>query len=299
MGKQHRIMIVDDERSNRKVLSDLLSDEFDIVLAKNAAQVFQRLNSEQAIDLILLDIMLPDMDGYEILKQMKNTEEQKDIPVIFITVLDSIEDEEKAFKTGAVDFITKPFHPSIVKARVQNQIKLIEQRRMLEEMAGIDGLTGINNRRNFDTIYQKEWQKAKRYHEPLSLIMMDVDFFKNYNDFYGHAAGDVVLKEIAKEIKNVLNRPEDAVARYGGEEFVVILPRTEKEGGLKIAEEMRQAIESLGIPHEKSSCSKVVTISLGGVTHRKEDTDPEVFLKQSDEMLYKAKSEGRNRVVWR
>jgi len=299
MEKQHRIMIVDDERSNRKVLSDLLSDEFDIVLAKNAAQVFRRLNSDQAIDLILLDIMLPDTDGYEILRKMKNTEEQKNIPVIFITVLDSIEDEEKAFKTGAVDFITKPFHPSIVKARVQNQIKLIEQRRMLEEMAGIDGLTGINNRRSFDTIYHKEWQKAIRYGEPLSLIMGDVDFFKNYNDLYGHAAGDVVLKEIAKVIKDVLKRPEDAVARYGGEEFVVILPRTEKKGAGKIAEEIRQAIESLAIPHEQSSCSKVVTISLGGVTHRKEDTDPEAFLNQSDKMLYKAKSEGRNRVVWR
>src|SRR6056297_3440198 len=299
MQKKYRILIVDDERSNRKVLSELLSDDFDIVLAKNASQAFQRLNGEQIIDLVLLDIMLPDMDGYEILKKMKNTEEQMDIPVIFITVLDSTEDEEKAFQLGAVDFITKPFHPSIVKLRVKNQIKLIEQKQMLEEMAGIDGLTGINNRRSFDTIYQKEWQKALRYHEPLSLIMIDVDFFKNYNDYYGHGAGDAVLKEIAKVINSQLNRPEDAVSRYGGEEFVVILPRTEKAAATKKAEEIRKAVESLAITHEKSDCADVVTISLGGVTHEQEDDNPEAFLKQSDEMLYKAKSEGRNRVVWR
>jgi len=277
----------------------LLSDDFDIVLAKNASQAFQRLNGEQIIDLVLLDIMLPDMDGYEILKKMKNTEEQMDIPVIFITVLDSTEDEEKAFQLGAVDFITKPFHPSIVKLRVKNQIKLIEQKQMLEEKAGIDGLTGIYNRRSFDTIYDKEWQKTTRYSEPLSLIMIDVDFFKNYNDFYGHGAGDAVLKEISKELKKQLNRPEDMVARYGGEEFVVVLPRTEKKWAMKKAEEIRKAVEDLAIQHEKSDCAEVVTISLGGVTHEKTDNNPEVFLKQSDEMLYKAKSGGRNRVVWR
>jgi len=299
MQKKYRILIVDDERSNRKVLSELLSEEFDVILAKNASQVFQRLNGEQVIDLVLLDIMLPDMDGYEILKRMKNNEDQKDIPVIFITVLDSTEDEEKAFQLGAVDFITKPFHPSIVKLRVKNQIKLIEQKQMLEEMAGIDGLTGINNRRSFDTIYQKEWQKILRYNDPLSLIMIDVDFFKNYNDYYGHGAGDAVLKEIAKVINNQLNRPEDAVSRYGGEEFVVILPRTEKTAATKKAEEIRKAVESLAITHEKSDCADVVTISLGGVTHEQEDDNPEAFLKQSDEMLYKAKSEGRNRVIWR
>jgi diguanylate cyclase (GGDEF)-like protein len=243
--------------------------------------------------------MLPDMDGYEIIKRMKNNDNQKDIPVIFITVLDSAEDEEKAFQLGAVDFITKPFHPSIVKLRVKNQINLIEQKQMLEEMAGIDGLTGINNRRSFDTIYQKEWQKILRYKDPLSLIMIDVDFFKNYNDFYGHGAGDAVLKEIAKAIKNQLNRPEDMVARYGGEEFVVVLPRTEKNGAMQKAEKIRKAVESLAITHEKSDCADVVTISLGGVTHEKEDGNPEAFLKQSDEMLYKAKSEGRNRVIWR
>ncbi|MEA1884931.1 MAG: diguanylate cyclase [Thermotogota bacterium] len=299
MQKKYRILIVDDERSNRKVLSELLADEFDIVLAKNATQAFQRLNGEQIIDLVLLDIMLPDMDGYEILKRMKNKDDQKDIPVIFITVLDSIEDEEKAFHLGAVDFITKPFHPSIVKLRVKNQIKLIEQKQMLEEMAGIDGLSGINNRRSFDTIYHKEWKKTLRYHEPLSLIMIDVDFFKNYNDFYGHGAGDAVLKEIAKVINNQLNRPEDAVSRYGGEEFVVILPRTEKSAATKKTEEIRKAVESLAITHEKSDCADVVTISLGGVTHEKDDDNPEAFLKQSDEMLYKAKSQGRNRVIWR
>lgn len=299
MPKKYRILIVDDERSNRKLLSELLSEEFDVVLAKNGSQVFQFLNGEQVIDLVLLDIMLPDMDGYEIIKRMKNNDNQKDIPVIFITVLDSAEDEEKAFQLGAVDFITKPFHPSIVKLRVKNQINLIEQKQMLEEMAGIDGLTGINNRRSFDTIYQKEWQKILRYKDPLSLIMIDVDFFKNYNDFYGHGAGDAVLKEIAKAIKNQLNRPEDMVARYGGEEFVVVLPRTEKNGAMQKAEKIRKAVESLAITHEKSDCADVVTISLGGVTHEKEDGNPEAFLKQSDEMLYKAKSEGRNRVIWR
>jgi len=299
MQKKYRILVVDDERSNRKVLSELLDEEFDIVLAKNAAQVFQRLDSQEKIDLVLLDIMLPDMDGYEILKKMKNNDDQKEIPVIFITVLDSAEDEERAFQLGAVDFITKPFHPSIVKLRVKNQIKLLEQKQMLEEMAGIDGLTGINNRRNFDTIYQKEWQKTRGYEEPLSLVMIDVDFFKNFNDLYGHGAGDLVLKAIAKAIEKSLNRPEDMVARYGGEEFVVVLPRTEKAGAMKKAQELRKSVEDLAIKHEKSDCADVVTISLGGVTYQSGDGDPQELLRQSDEMLYKAKSNGRNTVTWR
>ncbi|HPJ89355.1 MAG TPA: diguanylate cyclase [Thermotogota bacterium] len=300
MSKAHKILIVDDEKPNRKILSALLEDDFEIILAKDGKQVFERLRDNKDIDLIILDIMLPDMDGYDILKHIKNNEHLKEIPVIVISVLDSLENEEKGLKLGAVDYITKPFHPGIVQLRVKNHIKLIEQRQMLEDLVGIDGLTGINNRRSFDQLYSKQWRSSRRNGNPLSLIMIDVDSFKKYNDCYGHTAGDNVLKAISGMLSSTVKRPDDTISRYGGEEFVVTLPNTDMDGGKYIAEKLRKAVEDLQIPHEKSQTSAFVTISLGGVTsHPENDLDSAEFLKTSDQMLYLAKSEGKNRVVWR
>jgi diguanylate cyclase (GGDEF)-like protein len=299
MSKQHTILIVDDEKPNRKILSALLEDEFEIILAKDGKQVFERFRDNKKIDLIMLDLMLPDMNGYDILKHVKNNDRLRETPVIIISVLDSLESEEKGLKLGAVDYITKPFHPGIVQLRVKNHIKMIEQKQMLEDLVGIDGLTGINNRRRFDDLYSKQWRSCKRSGNPLSLIMIDVDSFKKYNDCYGHAAGDEVLKAISSALNNTIKRPDDTLSRYGGEEFIVTLPNTDKEGGLYIAEKMRKTIEDLKIPHEKSPTSDYVTISLGGVTsHIDDDTDSVELLKASDKMLYLAKENGKNCLRW-
>jgi diguanylate cyclase (GGDEF)-like protein len=299
MLKKHKILIVDDEKPNRKILSALLEDDFEIILAKDGKQVFERFRDNKNIDLVILDIMLPDMDGYEILKHMKNDECLRQIPVVIISVLDSLENEEKGLKLGAVDYITKPFHPGIVQLRVKNHIKLVEQRQMLEDLVGIDGLTGINNRRNFDQLYSKQWLSSKRSGSPLSLIMIDVDDFKKYNDAYGHAAGDAVLKAISNVLNSTINRPDDTISRYGGEEFVAILPNTDSDGAKFIAENLRSSVEALKIPHESSDTSDYVTISLGGITSNPEkNLTLAEFLKTSDQMLYLAKAAGKNCVRW-
>ena len=258
---KQRILIADDERINRKVLSGLLEENHDVIIAKNGEQVLRRVKEDLTIDLILLDIMMPEMDGYDVLKALKGNESTKDIPVIFITSLDSVDSEEKGLKLGASDYIAKPFHPAIVKLRVENHLKFVRQRKLLETLAGCDGLTGINNRRYFDETLQKEWSKIKRNNLPLSLVMIDVDFFKKYNDYYGHGAGDSVLKSVASTIVSKLLRPGDSAARYGGEEFALILPETDIEGALCVTEKIRISIEKLAILHEKSDVGDYLTIS--------------------------------------
>ncbi|MFA6808583.1 MAG: diguanylate cyclase [Eubacteriales bacterium] len=297
--ERYRILIADDERLNRMILSELLKENYEIIFANNGEQVLEQMDKDLNIELILLDIVMPGMDGYEVLKRLKEKEKTKDIPVIFITALNTLDSEEKGLKLGAVDYITKPFHPSIVKLRVANHLKLVQQHKLLENLIGIDGLTGIKNRRYLNAFLEKEWKRTLRSNSPLSLIMIDVDFFKKYNDYYGHAAGDHALKSVAKALSLVLKRPTDILARYGGEEFVVVLPDTKAYGARLLAEKIRASIEELKIPHDKSEVTKYLTISIGGVTYSDSDNSSKKLLDAADQMLYKAKNLGRNRVVWR
>ncbi len=175
-------------------------------------------------------------------------------------------DETKGFKLGAVDYITKPFHPPIVKARVEAHINLKLKTDMLEKLASLDGLTNIPNRRKFDEVIVTEWKRADRYKAPLSVILIDVDNFNQFNDNYGHAMGDVCLKKMANTLTACLKRPYDFIARYGGEEFIAVLPDADSEGVCTIGASMREAVEQLQIPHELSSTADNVTVSLGAVT---------------------------------
>lgn len=299
MEEKQKILIADDERINRKILSELLEEDHEVIIAKDGNQVIKRVENSDDIDLIILDIIMPNLDGYEVLKRLKESDNTKDIPVIFITGLRSMDDEEKGLKLGATDYIIKPFHPSIVKLRVENHLKFVRQRKLLENLVGRDSLTEIYNRRRFDEILTKEWGRAIRSNKPLSLIMIDVDYFKKYNDHYGHASGDVILKTVAKTIFDTLRRPADVVARYGGEEFVVILPETNIDGGKIIGEKIRAAVASLNIPHEKSEIADFISISLGGATISDNDLDENLLLKSADDMLYQAKGLGRNQLFWR
>lgn len=293
-----RILIVDDEKINLKVLADLLKDEYTPVLAKSGEQALQHAFGDFPPDLVLLDVVMPQMGGYEIIRHLKDTDKTKNIPVIFVTALKSIEDEEYGFKLGAVDYITKPFSSPIVKMRVRNHLRIVHQYKLLDQLAHLDGLTEISNRRRFDEVFQKEWARSARNKTPFSVAMVDVDFFKQYNDHYGHAMGDIALQKIAKALGHVLRRPADLIARYGGEEFVLLLPETDAAAAKVVAERGLEVITELNIPHRFSTAADTVTVSIGVTTiHRNEEILPQAFLEAADQNLYQAKKSGRNRVI--
>jgi diguanylate cyclase (GGDEF)-like protein len=293
-----RILIVDDEKMNLKVLADLLKEDYSPVLARSGEKALEHAFGDSPPDLILLDVVMPEMGGYEVIKQLKNSEKTNHIPVIFVTSLDSVLDEEHGLKLGAVDYITKPFSPPIVKIRVHNHLRIVHQYKLLDQLAYLDGLTEISNRRRFEEVYKREWARSSRSSAPFSLAMVDVDFFKPYNDHYGHAMGDRTLQKIAKALEDSLLRPADLIARYGGEEFVMMLPETDAFASKGVAERALQKIVELNIPHLYSQAADHVTVSIGLVTTQIEDSlTPQIFIAAADKNLYLAKENGRNRVV--
>ncbi len=291
------ILAVDDTPENLDVVKGLLSESY-IVKAATSGSMALRIVEKQRPDLILLDIMMPDMDGYEICRRLKSESETREIPVIFITALDGEADEEKGLSFGAADYITKPFRPVIVRLRVRNHLQLKLQRDRLESLTMTDGMTGIGNRRRFDQHLDEEWRRCSRMHIPLSAIMMDIDNFKAFNDNYGHNAGDDCIRNIAQTLATVPTRAGDLVTRYGGEEFACLLPGTDAEGALKIADRLLGAVNELAIPHAWSNVAGSVSISAGvGTMIPTHDGDSERLIKMADEMLYEAKNAGRNRVA--
>lgn len=291
------VLVVDDEPLNIKVLSQALSPWYRVKAATNGLDAIKIASSDDQPDLILLDIAMPAMTGYQVCEQLKSALNTKDIPVIFITARNSNEDEAYGLELGAVDYITKPFSLPIVMARIRNQLLLKIKTDMLEQLVSIDSLTELANRRRFDEVLDQEWRRCVRNKDPLSIIMIDVDFFKPLNDTYGHAAGDVCLKQIAQVLKTTMRRSSDTVARYGGEEFCAILPGISYRDALQLAETMRANVEQQQIPHPKSPLGPFVSISLGLATALpSNDHLPTALLVQADEMLYQAKMSGRNQV---
>lgn len=295
-GSKQRILIVDDMPTNIKILGEMLRTDYEITVATTGPKAL-KIAEEQPLDLILLDIMMPDMDGYAVCRELKTRSRTKNIPVIFITTKNESDDEVKGLELGAVDYITKPFHLPIVKARVRTHLDLKRKYDILEAMVSLDGLTEIPNRRSFDELLQMEWKRNMRGSKPLTLFMMDIDFFKQYNDHYGHTAGDDCLKLVAQALNGTLQRAGDLVARYGGEEFAALLPETDAISARALAERMRESVEALGIPHSTSLVADHVTISLGVVSMiPTSSTSPVTLIDAADAMLYKAKRSGRNRV---
>jgi len=297
--KESTILIVDDEPTNVQALAKLLKNDYRIQVAKNGEKALAIAQGSKQPDLILLDIQMEGMDGYEVCRQLKENPLTNSIPVIFVTGHNTVSDEEKGFKLGAVDYISKPFYPTIVRARVGTHMNLKIKTDLLEQISMLDGLTDIPNRRYFEEQFQKEGSRALRDKLPFSVIMMDIDHFKGFNDNYGHGAGDDCLRKVARALASTLSRPADIIARYGGEEFVALLPSTDSDGASKVAEDLRSAVESLAVAHEYSSAARVVTLSLGVATLGT-DGDGKMLselLKQSDDALYKAKAGGRNRFV--
>lgn len=295
MDEQQTILIVDDEGLNISTLSTCLKDKYRLLAAKNGKQALERLHANP-VDLVLLDIMMPEMDGYEVLRRMKNHDTTRDIPVIFITAKSEDQDETRGLQLGAVDYIKKPFYQPIVQIRVATHLELRMKNKMLAELASLDGLTNIPNRRKFDLEFETEWKRAHRDDTPLCLFMIDVDEFKAFNDNYGHAAGDECLKSIAHTLQLCTNRPGDFLGRYGGEEFVILLPNTRVEGARNVAQAALEAVRKTKTPHEYANTAPFVTISLGGaVVHpAQSDCTQADLLRNADQMLYQAKNRGRN-----
>jgi diguanylate cyclase (GGDEF)-like protein len=291
-----RLLVVDDQPANIQILYQILSNDYQVFMATSGAQALALCVARQP-DLVLLDLIMPDIDGYQVCQRLKEDAATRDIPVIFITAKTDESAEEMGFDYGAVDFISKPINPRIVKARVKTHLMLKAQSDLLRSWAYLDGLTGVHNRRFFDERVNAEMGRAIRNQTALSLIMLDVDFFKRYNDHYGHQAGDDCLRRVASTLKNSLMRAGDHVARYGGEEFVCLLPDTDYTGAMQLAEAIRNEIRGLQIEHAESSVAPYVTVSLGvGCKPANLHGSAMTLISLADTQLYKAKEQGRNRI---
>jgi diguanylate cyclase (GGDEF)-like protein len=321
-----KILIVDDSPDERVLIKSILKSAgySELLSAESSLDAFKQLGMENKasiyseIDLILIDIIMSEMDGVEACRLIKAVDYLRDTPIIVVTVKDEIKYLQMAFAMGAVDFITKPLNKVELLARVRSALRLkyeIDRRKarekelrvikeqledtsfVLKRLSSEDELTGISNRRGFESYLDQEWKRASRYDVPVSLILVDIDFFKEYNDTYGHQSGDQCLKEVASVLNGTLHRPADFVARYGGEEFVIILPNTDMNGGEVIAEKLREGVEALGIIHSSSQASGRVTISLGVATAMpSQNFSPSELVAAADQALYLAKQVGRNKV---
>jgi diguanylate cyclase (GGDEF)-like protein len=270
-------------------------------------------------DLILLDVNMPQMDGYTLCQHLKSNVQTRDIPVIFVSALDEAWDKVKGFTVGGVDYITKPFKVVEVLARVKNQLKLRRLQKTLQEqnqdlrttveqlqqanqelqrLSALDPLTHVANRRRFDDYLQRSWNRAVQKSEPLALVLFDIDYFKRYNDTYGHPKGDACLYLVAQVLKRASPRAQDLACRYGGEEFALILPDTNLQGAKTIAEQGLARVQALKIEHRQSAVSSHVTLSGGVVSVVPTPTEQlQRFMTLCDRALYRAKAQGRNRIV--
>ena len=299
MGSAHgkpKLLVVDDQPINIQVMHQAFVGEYQVFMATSGAQALAVCQNNPP-DLILLDVVMPGMDGFEVCTLLKAEESTKHIPVIFVTAHTDAAQETRGLSVGAVDFIAKPVNPDVVRARVKTHLTLKFQSDLLRKLVFLDGLSGVFNRRYFDQQIATECARSVRNNSPLSLILLDVDYFKLYNDHYGHQAGDDALRMIAVTLKSALRRPADLVARYGGEEFACILPETSFEDAMSVASELERKIRFLGIPHDKSTVDQVVTISAGLSTRDgSTEGDSTTLIGLADSQLYKAKSTGRSRV---
>jgi diguanylate cyclase (GGDEF)-like protein len=297
-GAQHtpKLLLVDDQPINIQVLYQAFAGLYQVFMATSGEQALA-ICKDNPPDLVLLDVIMPGMDGFEVCTKLKADETTCNIPVIFVTGHTDVEQETHGLSLGAVDFIAKPVNPAVVRARVKSQLTLKLQSDLLRKLVFLDGLTGVYNRRYFDQQLATEWARAGRSHAPLSILMIDVDFFKLYNDRYGHQAGDDCLRQIATALKISLKRPADLVARYGGEEFSCILPETAFDDAMILAKELEARIHALRIPHEASTVVSFITVSIGLATQTVDSIgDAQALVHLADDQLYQSKQDGRARV---
>ena len=319
-----KILIVDDRPENLFVLESLLDEpDVELVTASSGNEALAKI-LDNDFALVLLDVQMPGMDGYEVAELMRGNRHTRHIPIIFVTAKHKEQASIfKGYDSGAVDYLFKPLEPVILKGKVGVFLELYRQKRELEEktreldkrladlqelkgllertneqlthLSKMDGLTGLLNRRSFDEIYHDEWQRGRRYGEHLSILIIDIDSFKAYNDYYGHTMGDDALKAVAQCLASSAQRHIDRVARYGGEEFVVVLPRTGLESAEAMADTICKNVRRLNISHEGSTLEKRITVSIGvSSIVPNADMDSLLLVEYADAKLYQAKAAGRN-----
>ena len=288
MQNSATVLVVDDMSSNAQIIEAVLEDDYNILLAQSGQEALDLLQTDVNIDLVLLDIIMPGMDGYTVCEKIKANPLTEHIPVIFLTSEKSEESEEKGFSVGGVDYITKPIRPAILSMRVKTHITLKQVQESLREMALHDQLTSLYNRHYLENMGKKVFAHANRHKHDLGIVMLDIDHFKRVNDTYGHDVGDIVLKELANLLLKDL-REEDIIARVGGEEFILVLNNSNLENSLKKVENLRLKIESLN-PNNLS-----ITASFG-ITQLDDSTETfDALIKEADLALYESKNNGRNR----
>ncbi|MDU7336977.1 MAG: diguanylate cyclase [Clostridium sp.] len=292
--EKYKILIIEDSLFNQTLLRKILQEKYAVETASTVQNAMEKIATFKP-HLILLDIILPEANGFNVLKELKQLEHTRNIPVIIITGLESDEDEEKGFLLGAVDYIKRPFRNAIVLARVDTQIHIIEQIRMIEQLSLMDGLTKIPNRRAFDIQLQYEWNRAVREQSWLSMMMLDVDKFKEYNDTYGHRHGDFMLQTVAQTLKQDLQHVTDFIYRYGGDEFAVLLPGLDAPRARAIGKKLVTSVGDMlfSAVGEQNLCAH--TISLGTATMQPQTNQvPAMLVERADKKLYLAKQNGRN-----
>jgi len=308
------ILLVDDQPLMIRLMARALADVRELRYATSGEDAL-RMAHEAPPDLVLLDAEMPGMGGFEVCKQMKADPELRHVPVIFVTAHSGAEFELSGFEVGAADFIAKPISAPLLVARVRTQLRLKTLTDELRSLASRDGLTGLANRRSFDEALSREWRRGLRSGSPLSLLMVDVDHFKLFNDHYGHPAGDACLRLVAEALRSAARRPADVVARYGGEEFVLLLPETPRDGAERVARSVIDAAAALAIPHAASKSSPHVTLSIGIASYgervastgrpslracpaAEEASGAEELVCVADRALYQAKHAGRAQARW-
>ena len=289
------ILVVDDTPANLSLMSSLLRDTYRVKVANSGERALEIAQSDTPPDLILLDIMMPGMNGHEVCRRLKAQDSTKDIPIIFITAMADVENESIGLVLGAVDYISKPFNKTVVKARIRVHMQLQRQSRLLENLVFMDALTEIPNRRALDQTFTQEWARSLRTSSPLSYILVDIDLFKQFNDHYGHGGGDECLARVAKALHQCVQRPGDCLGRYGGEEFAAILANTDMDQALQVAHSFHASVAALQIPHGHSEVAAQVTISIGvASTTPVADQSTHMLSEAADRMLYAAKHAGKN-----